>query len=183
MINQAINLQHPFSQDLVLSKTIKGIQWTYKMLYLHQECWDQKISFERALKALMRAFPERALMGFNNIYIHLSSRKFHWVYMSKIPSPTFPNRELSYRFFNSLHNKFWNSAKLWLILSQSELSRTELPKCTPSISMENFHVFNQFFFLYDPACKAWLFEKFILDVEASYSFKITCILVRQVISL
>ena len=28
-------------------------------------------------------------------------------------------------------------AKLWLILSQLELSRTELPKCTPSILMEN----------------------------------------------
>ena len=38
-------------------------------------------------------------------------------------------------------------------------------------------------FLYDPACKAWLFEKFIFELEASYSFKITCILVRQVISL
>ena len=38
-------------------------------------------------------------------------------------------------------------------------------------------------FLNDPACKAWLFEKFIFELEASYSFKITCILVRQVISL
>ena len=38
-------------------------------------------------------------------------------------------------------------------------------------------------FLYDPACKACLFEKFIFELEASYSFKITCILVRQVISL
>ena len=38
-------------------------------------------------------------------------------------------------------------------------------------------------FLYDPACKAWLFEKFISEVEDSYSFKITGILVRQVISL
>ena len=27
--------------------------------------------------------------------------------------------------------------KLWLILSQLELSRTELPKCTPNILMEN----------------------------------------------
>ena len=38
-------------------------------------------------------------------------------------------------------------------------------------------------FLYGPDCKTWLFEKFIFEVEASYSFKITCILVRQVISL
>ena len=38
-------------------------------------------------------------------------------------------------------------------------------------------------FLYDPGCKSWLFEKLIFELEASYSFKITCILVRQVISL
>ena len=38
-------------------------------------------------------------------------------------------------------------------------------------------------FLYDPANMAWLFEKFIFEPEAFYSFKITCILVRQVISL
>ena len=38
-------------------------------------------------------------------------------------------------------------------------------------------------FLYDPANKAWLFEKFIFELEAFYCFKITCILVRQVISV
>ena len=38
-------------------------------------------------------------------------------------------------------------------------------------------------FLYDPANTAWLFEKFIFELEAFYSFKITCILVRPVISL
>ena len=38
-------------------------------------------------------------------------------------------------------------------------------------------------FLHDPACKAWLLEKLIFELEASYSFKTTCILVRQVISL
>ena len=78
-------------------------------------------------------------------------------------------------------------AKLWLILSQLELSRTKLPKCTPSILMENCdHTICpvlSILFLHDPACKAWLFEKFIFELEASYSFKITCILVRQVISL
>ena len=37
--------------------------------------------------------------------------------------------------------------------------------------------------LFDPAYKAWLFEKFIFDPEACYSFKATSILVRQVISL
>ena len=38
-------------------------------------------------------------------------------------------------------------------------------------------------FLYDPANMAWIFEKFIFELEAFYSFKITCILVRQVTSL
>ena len=38
-------------------------------------------------------------------------------------------------------------------------------------------------FLYDGANSTWLFEKFIFELEAFYSFKITCILVRQVISL
>ena len=32
-------------------------------------------------------------------------------------------------------------------------------------------------FLYDPAYKGWLFEKFIFELEAYYSFKITSILV------
>ena len=74
----------------------------------------------------------------------------------------------------------------WLILSQLELSRTELPKCNSSIFMEiwpyNLSCFMNSF-LYDPACKAWIFEKFLFELEASYSFKITCILVRQVILL
>ena len=38
-------------------------------------------------------------------------------------------------------------------------------------------------FLYDPTSKTWLFEKLIFELEAFYSFKITCILVRQVIPL
>ena len=38
-------------------------------------------------------------------------------------------------------------------------------------------------FYQDPANTAWLFEKFLFELEAFYSFKITCTLVRQVISL
>ena len=45
-----------------------------------------------------------------------------------------------------------------------------------------FALFYQLF-LYDPANKTWLFEKLIFELEAFYSFKITCILVIQVISL
>ena len=33
-------------------------------------------------------------------------------------------------------------------------------------------------FLYNPANMAWIFEKFIFELEAFYSFKVTCILVR-----
>ena len=55
-----------------------------------------------------------------------------------------------------------------------ELSRTELPKCTPVLSI---------LFLYGPAYKVGLFENSNFDLEASHSFKITCILVREVISL
>ena len=60
---------------------------------------------------------------------------------------------------------------------------TELPKCTPHCTtMENCdHTIPSF--LYDPANTAWLFEKFIFELKAFYSFKIICILVRQVISL
>ena len=33
------------------------------------------------------------------------------------------------------------------------------------------------------ACKVWLFEKLSFELEVSYSLEITCILIRQVISL
>ena len=38
-------------------------------------------------------------------------------------------------------------------------------------------------FLHDPAYMAWLFKKFVFELEAYDSFKITSILIRQVISL
>ena len=37
-------------------------------------------------------------------------------------------------------------------------------------------------FLYEPAYKTWIFEKFIFELETYYSFKVTSILVIQVIS-
>ena len=91
--------------------------------------------------------------------------------------------------YQSLEKRIWFTILFqenlqWLILYQLELSRTELPKCTPSILMEMWPYHLSCFinsFLYDPACKAWLFENFVFELEASYSFKITCILVRQVI--
>ena len=93
--------------------------------------------------------------------------------------------------YQSLEKRIWFTILFqenlqWLILYQLELSRTELPKCTPSILMEMWPYHLSCFinsFLYDPACKAWLFEKLIFEPVASYSFKVTCILVRQVILL
>ena len=78
-------------------------------------------------------------------------------------------------------------AKLWLFLSELELSRTELSKLLQLFSWKiviiPFILFYQFFFLYDLACKAWILEKFIFELEASHGFKITCILVSQETSL
>ena len=93
--------------------------------------------------------------------------------------------------YQSLDKRIWFTILFqgnlqWLILTQLELSRTELPKCTRSILMEMWPYHLSCFinsFLYDPACQAWLFEKFIFELEPSYSFKIICILVRQVILL
>ena len=93
--------------------------------------------------------------------------------------------------YKSLDERIWFAIPFqenlqWLILFEVELSRTELPKFTLSILMELWPYNLSWFinsFLLDPACKTWLFENFIFELEASYSFKITCILVRQVISL
>ena len=93
--------------------------------------------------------------------------------------------------YQSLEKRIWFTILFqvnlqWFILSKFWLSRIELSKSTPSFLMEMWPYHLSCFinsFLYDPACKAWLFEKFIFELEASYSFKITCILVRQIILL
>ena len=93
--------------------------------------------------------------------------------------------------YQSLDRRVWFTILFqenlqWLIFFQLELLRTKLPKCTPSILVEMWPCHLSCFinsFLYNPACKAWLFENFIFELEASYSFKITCILVRYVILL
>ena len=63
---------------------------------------------------------------------------------------------------------------------------TKLPKYTPSILMENCDYiicsFLSVLFLYDPFHMVWRFEKFIFEQEDSYSFKITCILVKFPVS-
>ena len=77
---------------------------------------------------------------------------------------------------------------LSFITSQLLLSRTELRNCTRSILMENCDHFIflglSILFLYAPAYKAWIFEKFNFELEAfSYNFKINCMLVWQLMSL
>ena len=64
--------------------------------YLYHGVWNQKASFERVLRALMRAFPESISF----------SREFNWVSMSKIPMFIFVF------FFNFLFDKFWKSLYL-----------------------------------------------------------------------
>ena len=71
--------------------------------------------------------------------------------------------------------------KLWLILSQLELSTRDLPKCK-NYDHTIFLVLSILFW-YDPVHKVRLFEKFIFELEAFYSFKTSSSLVRQVISL
>ena len=167
----------------------------------------------------MRPF-QRALVGLNNLEVHLSSREFNWASMSKIPSRHFQTEVWAIVFFNFFFDKFWDSiyltytkvwvrgfglqfffffssqrelhsvwnvdflnffVKLWLILSQSELSSTELPKCSPIILIENCdHTIRPVLsiLLYDLASKGWFFEKYMFVLEACHNFKIACFLVR-----
>ena len=71
--------------------------------------------------------------------------------------------------------------KLWLIFpnwSYQGQDYLNVPEIVPQWKIVTIPIA-----LFYPANMAWLFEKFIFEVEAFYSFKITCILVRQVISL
>ena len=74
-----------------------------------------------------------------------------------------------------------------IYLSQMELSRTELLKCTRSTLMKNFYhaIFPvlSILFWYDPVCKARLLKKFFFELQVYNCFTITCILVRQAVCL
>ena len=121
-------------------------------------------------------FPISFLVNFRSLYI--------WPIYQKLDNRIWFTIFLSQRELHSVSNiNFKYFAKLWLILSQLELSRTELPKCTWSILMENHIICPvlSILFSYDPVCKTWLFKKLIFELEASYSFKIIWILVRQAI--
>ena len=77
---------------------------------------------------------------------------------------------------------------LSFIMPQLLLSRTELTKHISSILIYSCdHIICpglSILFSYAPAHKAWIFEKFIFELEAfSCDFKIDCILVWQLISL
>ena len=74
------------------------------------------------------------------------------------------------------------------IISQLLLSRAELTKCTTNILMYSCdHIICpgwSILFLYTPAHKTWIFEKFVFEIEAfSCNFKIDCILLWQLMSL
>ena len=77
---------------------------------------------------------------------------------------------------------------LSFIMSQSWLSRMELTKFTPRILMCSCDRASclglSVLFLYAPAHKTWIFEKFVFELEAFLcDFKIDCILVWQLLSL
>ena len=74
------------------------------------------------------------------------------------------------------------------IMSQLLLSSAELTKYTPNILMYSYdHIICpglSILFLYTPAHKTWIFEKFVFEIEAfSCNFKIDCILLWQLMSL
>ena len=84
-------------------------------------------------------------------------------------------------FFLNCVFPFCNISLLFILLISVFLTYQNVPQITWwKIVAIPFFLFHQFF-LYDPAKKAWLFEKFTFELEASDSFKITCSLVRQVI--
>ena len=105
---------------------------------------------------------------------------------SRLFPATFPVRELSYCFFKFLYDKFWI---VYILPLYQSLDKRIWFTILFSSQRELHFVPNIDFFLlnYDLFCPnwsyAWLFEKFIFELEASHSFKITWTLVRQVISL
>ena len=132
--------------------------------------------------------------------------EYQMLISSRLFPATLPNRKLSYfskflydEFQNCIYliyiSKFGQESLLYNSFSREFTMTYFLPigaikdrttKMYPKYFNGNvtipFVLFYQFF-LYDPACKAWLFEKLIFELVASYSFKVTCILVRQVILL
>ena len=100
--------------------------------------------------------------------------------------------QLSFQLSKSLCSRQGFFATVLLISSHFVISRIELPKLTSSILLEIVTILvvlvNQFYFyMHHQPIKPWLFEKnyplgqFIFAF--SYGFKITCILLRQLISL
>ena len=85
---------------------------------------------------------------------------------------------------------FFSFAIPSLILFDLELSRIELPKLTQSILMEiliiSFVLVDQFYFhMHLHMHKPWpltFWKVYLWASASSYSFKVTCILLRQVIS-
>ena len=127
-----------FSKWRYIFKKKNSLLWFCKFLCLvdlmiyfclnrARPCFETSFKFNRYS---MRPF---ALVRFNNLWIHASSREFNWVSMSKIPSPHFQmeswarclgghyfsfRRKFCVVFFNFLLGKFWNSIYL-----------TYIPKC------------------------------------------------------
>ena len=140
------------------------------------------LGFELSRGGHIFLVPEEILYCFFNF---LFDKFWNNIYLSYVPKFVFKRI-----WFKTLYFHLKGSCTLFQILIflnvicfvQLELSRTELPECTPSILTENcdhtIFLFYQFYFCYGPFHKDWLFEKFIFELEVPYSFKNTWILER-----
>ena len=144
-------------------------------------------------------FPESiGKVGFNNLWIHSSFGEFNCVSMSRIPSPIIQIESLA-RYLGGcifscsrgnciflfgisffwirgfglrLSHLFTSQFQIW-IFCYTFTYFVPFGVIENRVTKVNFKYFNGNF------AEAWLFEKFIIELDASsYSFKITCILIK-----
>ena len=134
-----------------------------------------------SFKVKFNWFFQRALVGFKNLWIHFIFREIHCVSVSEIPSPII-QMEISARYLGGCI--FWFTFIFLLLSSRygfffhTFTYFVSFGVIENGVTKANFRYFNGNF------AGAWLFEKLIFElIASSYSFKITCILSRQVISL
>ena len=128
----------------------------------------------------MRFF-QTALEGFNNLWIHFIFRQFNYVSMSKIPCPII-QMEISARYLGG--RIFWFTIIFLPLSSRYGFFCYTFTYFVPFGVIENRVTKFNFKYFNGNFSEAWLFEKFIFELDASsYSFIITCIWSRQVIPI
>ena len=124
--------------------------------------------------------PEEIVYSLFNFFFDML---WNSIYLNYVPK--FGKEELVYNIFLTLKESL-TLLNLHLFCPIEVIQR-RIDKINTIILMENFdHAICpglSVLFLHAPAYRAWLFGRFIFQPEAfSNSFKITCILLRQVIS-